>query len=331
MSKKRRTSKKHPNKKFFKKTLFKILAIFVCVAINLTGLSAIGNTFAYYTDEVEINGSTFSAGTLDLTVISGQNNFIPSSKAGNMGPGDSVARDIYVGKAADSLPLKHRVSYQFVSGDPSFCDLLQLEIYYDHYHGPFSAGYAASRDMRLKYNGPLTSLSNLTDPDFIIPHPDDQFDSNPADGTDQWFYYQITYPAGTPKVTGMQCVFKFVFDGWQINMADPSSGGFVDTADVSSTLIDSIPEIEVTSEPTTNEQLKEEQVLTEEEPVIVKDPVVEAEQAEENIETEEGDTAGQDEITQDEGSNGGDGKDENTSSGGGEEITGDGGGELTTA
>ncbi|MFA5742682.1 MAG: TasA family protein [Candidatus Paceibacterota bacterium] len=302
MSKKRRTSKRHPNKKLFKKALFKVSAVLVCVALNLTGLSAIGNTFAYYTDKVEINGSTLSAGTLDLTVRSDQNNFIPSEVVGDMGPGDSVTRDIYVGKTVDSLPLRYNIGYESIEGS-DFCDILQLKIYYNYY-GSNS----------LEYDGLLTSLAgpiNGTNGDFII-----------NDGFEQWLHYEISYPASSPVITDQKCVFKFVFNGWQENLPNPSSG-FSDTEEISNTLIDSIPEIEVTSGPAADEQPEEEQQgepedqdLVIEDPAIIEDPVIEPSQDGENI--EDGDIGGQDDTTQD-------GDNNNDSNTGG----GDGEGELT--
>lgn len=241
----KRKSKRNNRKKCSKNTqdlmskfILKTAALLLIVSLNWTGLLAVGKTFAFFFNTEDSNANTFTAATLDLSLRSGQNNFVPSEIASNMGPGDSVARDIYIGKTSNSSPLQHKVSYKFVEGNEDFCNRLQLKIWYNHYHGPVSGGYD-NRDMRLKYDDPLTSLANLTDADFIIPHPDDLFDTNSSDGIEQWFFYQITFPAGGSKIKGQECNFKFVFDGWQTNFPD-SSYGFSDQEEIYSTLIDSV-------------------------------------------------------------------------------------------
>jgi len=217
----------------------KIVLLMLIIGLNWAGLSAIGGTFAFFSNAENSSANTFQAGILDLSLRSGQNNFVPASIASNMAPGDSVARDIYVGKTANSSSLKHRVSYEFVSGNHDFCNQLQLKIWYNHYHGPTSEGYT-NRDMRLKYNGPLISLANLIDVDFIISHPDDQFDTNPSDGTEQWFFYQITFPTGGSETVDQKCNFNFVFEAWQDNIENYGDGGFTDKEEIYSALIDSV-------------------------------------------------------------------------------------------
>ncbi len=260
-----------------KKSLLKIVCLLIIIGLNWTGLLFVGKTLAYFSDSKDSNANTFTAATLDLSLRSGQNNFVPPEIASNMAPGESVARDIYVGKTANSLPLKHGVSYEFVSGSEDFCSRLQLKIWYNHYHGPVSGGYD-NRDMRLKYDGPLTSLANLTDVDFIIPHPDDEFDTNSNDGTEQWFFYQITFTSG-PEIVGQECNFKFVFDGWQDNIENYGDGGFTDKEEIYSTLIDSVF-IEKEELVTEDEELDSEEIIenaTEEIPVIEEEPTVEEE------------------------------------------------------
>ena len=216
-----------------RKSLIKIVSLLLIIGLNWTGLLAIGQTFAFFSNAEDSNDNTFTAATLDLSLRSGQNNFVPG--ADNMTPGKQVNRDIYVGKIAPSLPLRHKVSFGFISGNIELCNQLDLKIWYNHYFGPTSGGYA-NRDMRLKYDGPLTSLANLTDVDFIIPHPDDKFDTDPNDGTEQWFFYSIILPSAVvDSFQGEVCNFKFVFEAWQTNLPD-SSGGFTDTEEIESTI-----------------------------------------------------------------------------------------------
>lgn len=234
-----------------KKLSLKHTFLLLLIGLSWLGFSTIGETWASFLDNETSLGNTFTAATLDVSLRSGQGNFVPTEKAENMKPGDSVARDIYIGKTVDSLALKHRVSYQFLGGDADFCNVLQLKIWYNHYHCNPSGGYAVCRDMRLKYNGPLTALSNLTDADFVIPHPDDLFDTNPSNGIEQWFYYSISFPAELDgSYQGKTCQFKFVYDGWQTNFADPASG-FTDKEEILSHLVDySDPTTLLTSTPT---------------------------------------------------------------------------------
>lgn len=218
------------------KSFIKILSILLIIGLNWTGLSTVGKTFAYFSDTENSNANTYQTGALDFSLRSGQSNFTPLDTALNMNPGDSVARDIYINNLPNSLPLKHSVSYSLIDGDEDFCGQLQLKIWYNHYFGPVSGGYA-NRDMRLKHNGPLNSLTDLTDIDFIIPHPDDQFDTDSSDGTEQWFYYNIVMPAGIDdSYQGESCHFNFVFKGWQDNVANYGDGGFSDIEEIENTI-----------------------------------------------------------------------------------------------
>jgi predicted ribosomally synthesized peptide with SipW-like signal peptide len=215
------------------KLFIKFISLFVVIALNASGLLAIGETLAYFNDTETASGSTLSTGVLDMTVRSGQGNFVPGAE--NMMPGNQVNRDIYVGKTALSMPLNHNVGFEFVGGDLDLCEQLDLKIWYDHYHGPVSGGYT-NRDMRLTYNGKLSALSNYTHTDFEIPHLDDQFDTDPNDGTEQWFYYSIILPSGiADSFQGKVCDFKFIYEAWQTNLSD-SSLGFTDTEEISNTI-----------------------------------------------------------------------------------------------
>lgn len=216
-----------------RKPVIKILAIVLIVGFNWTGLSAMMETFAYFNDTAVIEGTTYTAGTLELSLRSSQSNFVPN--ADGMKPGDQANRDIYIGKTASSLALKHNVSFEFTNGDIDLCDQLDLKIWYDHYNGPVSGGYA-NRDMRLTYNGKLSALTNYRTSDFEIPHTDDQFDTDPSDGTEQWFYYSLNVPQELDNsYQNKSCQFKFVFTGWQNNFLDPSQG-FTDKKEITNTI-----------------------------------------------------------------------------------------------
>jgi len=206
------------------------------ILLIIFSLPLVEATNALYSDTESSSANKVTAGVLDLTLRSGQSNFVPVDKAGSIEPGDSVARDIYVGKTSQSVNLRYSVGYEHVSGDPDFCQQLQLKVWYNHYHCDPAGGYAACRDMRLKYNGSLTALSNLKNSDFLITHPDDEFDTDPSDGTEQWFYYTISLPANVdPSFANKTCQFDFHLKAWQENSDD--SWGFKDEEVIGNTII----------------------------------------------------------------------------------------------
>jgi len=216
-----------------KESLLKIVCLILIISFNWSGLLAIDETFAFFSNTENSADNIFQAGVLDMTARSGQNNFTPNAE--NMMHGEQVNRDIYIGKSASSLDLKHNVSFEFIDGDIDLCDQLDLKISYDHYHGPVSEGYI-NRDMRLTYNGKLSDLVNYTNNDFEIPHPDDEFDTNSSDGIEQWFYYSIILPNDiADSFQGKSCNFNFVYESWQTNFPD-SSQGFTDEEKLENTI-----------------------------------------------------------------------------------------------
>jgi len=218
--------------KHSKNKMVSLLLIFFLLGIGFPQIKA---TNAYFSDTEISSGNTFSAGVLNLTLRSGQNNFSPQSRALTIRPGESVNRDIYVGKTVNSTNLKHSVSYENTGGNTNFCQQLQLKIWYDHYHCDLARGYATCRDMRLKYNGSLTALNNFKDNDFLITHPNDFFDTDSSDGTEQWFYYTISLPANTdPSFANKTCQFNFRFKSWQEN--SDGSWGFRDEEILANTI-----------------------------------------------------------------------------------------------
>jgi hypothetical protein len=212
---------------------FKIFFL-IFIILNMGIFSITGKTSALFNNNLAIDNNLFSAGVLEMTLRSGQTNFVLNAES--MQPGQQVNRDIYVGKTADSASLQHQVSYEFISGSSDLCDQLKLEIWYNHYHDSVSGGYD-NRDMRLKYNGQLTSLVDLTNVDFIVPYLDDQFDTNPNDGTEQWFFYSLTLPENiSSELEGKTCHFNLVFEGWQTNIPHYGEGGFTDEKKIESTI-----------------------------------------------------------------------------------------------
>ncbi len=72
------------------------------------GLGTVG-TFAYWTDDVQITGATFTAGTLDLVVNDGDPYATTTLSMGTMVPGSSVA-EVLIFKNNDTAPLKYTMT-----------------------------------------------------------------------------------------------------------------------------------------------------------------------------------------------------------------------------
>ena len=222
--------------------ILKIAVVSLIAALNWAGISAIGKTFAYFSDSENSNANTYQTGTLDFSLRSGQSNFVPQEKVSNLKPGDSVARDIYI-KKEGSLPFKYTAHTE----PATTCDLilynaLQLKVWYNYYTAtPTSPNYHENRVMALKYNGLLKDFNlralNLDDPDLQIPNGHPYFENNFYGPDEHWFYATeiILPPDVSAELQDKSCEFKFVFDGWQTDFAT-SSAGFTDTESITSTI-----------------------------------------------------------------------------------------------
>jgi len=238
-----------------KKSVLKIIVISIIVGLNWTGLLAVGKTLAYFFDNEDSNANNFTASILDFSLRSGQSNFVPLETASNMKPGDSVARDIYI-KKEGSLPFKYTASSEPVDGlcDLELYDALQLKIWYNWYEaepGP-PPDHLQYRHMDLKYDGLLKDFDlralDPNDPDLQIPNTHPYFDNLFYGQDEHWFYAsQIILPAAvSAELQNKSCQFKFIFDGWQINLPD-SSSGFSDQEEILSTIAtgDWMPDVTV--------------------------------------------------------------------------------------
>jgi len=213
----------------------KTVVVLLIVCLNWTGLSAVLNTIAYFSDS-ELSSGVYEVGSLDFSLRSGQSNFVPVE---NMIPGSSAARDIYI-KKEGTLPF----GYKTVSGATSTdCDLdlydnLELKVWYNYYTAtPTDPGYHDDRVMVLKYNGLLKDFeTDPTDLDLIIPNSHSYFYNKFYELDEHWFYYNITLPEGVPaNLQNKNCQFKFLFDGWQAELT-ASSSGFSDMEEITGSL-----------------------------------------------------------------------------------------------
>ena len=192
-----------PSFSVIKTAIAKIVAILIIIALNWTGLSAIGRTAAYFNDIENSNANNYEAGTLDFYLSSPTGNFIPPGVVINMMPGNSVTQEISVINATSSNPFQYVASTTKTGGDDDFCNALDLE---------------AKLDGVPQYFGKLMNFVSAN--------------TTFSTSTDDWFF-KVTLPSGTSFPPGKVCQIKFVFDGWQINLPDYSSG-FSDQEEIAS-------------------------------------------------------------------------------------------------
>jgi len=181
---------------FMKRVLIKITYLLIIIGLNWTGLLAVGETLANFSDIETSQGNIFSAGTLDFSLHSGQSNFVPESKSGNLEPGDEVNRVIQI-RSEGNFAFQYIAHTEKILGDEDFCNTLQLR---------------ADLKGEEKYQG---SLMGFSFPAIEIIDPP---------GIDTW-HFKASLPEGADFQNKI-CQIKFVFEGWQTNFFDPSSGFF---------------------------------------------------------------------------------------------------------
>ncbi len=229
-----------------RKLSLKFIVLFLIIGLNWAGLSTIGATTAYFNDSEESLENSLTAGTLNFYLRSGQSNFSPANRAENMMPGDSVARDIYIGKQG-SLPFKYQAHSEYIPGscNEELYNLLELKVYYNYYHTqiPEDSDYHQYRKMALKYDGLLKDFDDFDtnipshDSDLQIPNEHQYYENRFYSENEHWLYFKIILPENLDEsYQGQACNFKFLFEGWQDNMGSFGEGGFTDTEEIESVI-----------------------------------------------------------------------------------------------
>ncbi len=188
---------KTPSSRYFmNKAPIKIICLLIIIGLNWTGLLAIGGTLANFSDLETSEGNILSAGALDFSLSSGQDNFVPLQKTLNLEPGDEVNRVIHV-RNDGTLSFQYTVETEKILGDDDFCNTLEL---------------VADLEGGEKYNRGLMGF-NLSAMEIIDPP-----------GIDTW-HFKVSLPDSS-SFQNKICQIKFVFEGWQTNFLNPSSGFF---------------------------------------------------------------------------------------------------------
>ncbi len=186
-------------------SLFKILIILILISLNWTGILAIGETFAFFSDTETSLENSFSAGTLDFSLTS--NGWQPPEKAVDLQPGNSVTSTISVIKEG-SLDFIYNASTTIdeENSNINFCNALSLKV---------------ELDSTILYNGTLSGL-NFSSPVLISNNQDD-------------LLFTLTLSNSyTPPEEGAVCQFKFIFRGWQDGLS--FGQGFYDEEEIENTI-----------------------------------------------------------------------------------------------
>lgn len=164
-----------------KKGLIKITALYLIIVLNWAGLSAIGNTFAYFNDIEDAALNRFESSSLDFSLGS------PADFSPDVTPTATSTREINV--INDGL-LGFDYTIQTANATSTLCDNLNL--------------IASLRGEEL-YNGPLMNF-NYNTGEFS------------ATSTNDW-QFKANLINENASFQNQTCQFDFVFDGAQIGGA----------------------------------------------------------------------------------------------------------------
>ena len=159
------------------------------LVMYLSGISGVGQVFAYYSDSEDSAHNTFTTGLLDIALSLDAFEGVISND-----DGDESQFDINVSLVDQSFPTQYTVTYEKTGGDDSLCDVLALDVT----HG-------ASL-----YNGALTSFSTGTTTDFGL-----------------WEFAASVLPDESVG-GGETCAFDLIYKAWIDSVPTYEANGFSD-------------------------------------------------------------------------------------------------------
>lgn len=160
----------------------RVIALFLIVALNATGLAQTGLTTAYLFDEETSTGNTFTVGVVDFMLTNSA--FAPTSTALNLSPGTTTSKVVLATMNDVANPTQYYASSTNFTGDQAFCADLDATI------GTTST----------LYNGKLTSLFSAT--------------STASSSMVEPWSLALSLPATSTQVNSY-CAFDTDFNGWQ--------------------------------------------------------------------------------------------------------------------
>jgi len=176
-----------------KKSLLKIICLSIIVGLNWTGLSAVGKLGAYFSDTGDSPNNIFQVGVLDMDATFSQD-FFPSSP----GKSNKLIRNISVIKKGN-LNFKYQMRVDISSVSGGLCDDLQLSAKLD--------------DEDNEVECPVSDLASFSCGPFEI-----------SDSSDDWQFVASLPEGVSGGFLSKSCEFKLIFEAWQTNLPDFSSG-----------------------------------------------------------------------------------------------------------
>jgi predicted ribosomally synthesized peptide with SipW-like signal peptide len=180
-------TKKNKNKYFsFVRKQFSKFAVVLVVVSMLFGTLGINQTSAYFTSSATVSGSTFTAGTLAIS-LDNTNTF----SSGLLYPTDSISQSMNISNTG-SLDSQYIAKTTPIEADNSACDYIKM----------------------IASNGEYTYTGLIKD-----------FTSSAIPTTNATWNYNFTVSSSAPSsVWGKTCYFNWNYTAWQSNLSDSSSG-----------------------------------------------------------------------------------------------------------
>ncbi len=169
----------------------KFCVLFLILALNGSAFLGVGETHAYFSDTAQITGNTFSAGILNFEINEGE--WVLDSILAPNDP-DSITRNVNITNTGTlGSSYKWKIEIDKDSSDTEFCEEITLVA---------------------ELNDNEEEREELEE-DFVI------FEFNLKSGNiDNW---KFILERNDPQ-TGGTCKFDFVFEAWQENLPDNTSG-----------------------------------------------------------------------------------------------------------
>lgn len=185
LKKMEKTKNKNKYISFLKDSISKLVVVFLVFSI-FSSVSNINQTYAYFNDEASMEGSTFTAGTLEIGVD------YTDSFNSDLNPGDTTSVTASISNLG-SLDSQYIVETNVEGSDTSACDYITMQV----------------TTPSTLYTGSIKDFASI----------------NPEPTTISSMDYSFTVDANaSPSVWGKTCTFKWRYTAWQNDFADSSSG-----------------------------------------------------------------------------------------------------------
>jgi uncharacterized membrane protein YgcG len=172
-------------------SILKILVFSVIVGLNWAGLSAVGQTFSFFSDNEGSIENSFQATILDFSITNKHiEDFIGMEALSNIESASVVT------KKTGSLNIQYEVYAEKISGDDNFCNALTMEVEHngvEEYDGP-----------PLSFSAATTTLLGTWELELDLP------------------------ASATNVVHGAECNVDLVFKGWRDDAVTFEESGFTD-------------------------------------------------------------------------------------------------------